>query len=107
MYTRVKLAVQKAHTLQATDWCQDGGMARGKYRPEVRFSIEARQVSAVQMRAGEKLFGRLRVKAQARLIAGEACADDGCGQSGERDRDGRRQEPAPVSDPPHSLTGGS
>jgi len=69
-------------------------MSRGKYTPEVRFSIEARETSPAQLEAGERLFRRLIADASER-------SEQVDGQSGH----GRRQPPG-HEDPPHSLTGG-
>ena len=69
-------------------------MSRGKYTPEVSFSIEARKANPAQLEAGERLFGRLIANAR------ESTAQVD-GQSGH----GRRQPPG-LADPPHSLTGG-
>jgi hypothetical protein len=81
-------------------------MARSKYPPEVRFSIEGRESNPAQLGAGERLFGSLSARARASLTGARVAANESSEHSDEHGRRGRRQPPA-LPDPLHLLTGGS
>jgi len=81
-------------------------MSGRKHPLQVRFSVEARVATPAQTEAGERLFGKLTMRACSSLTAAMSAPNEVSEHSDEQGDGGRRQ-PSAFSDPPHSLTGGS
>jgi len=80
-------------------------MASNPKTPEVKFSIEARQLTPAQLEAGRRFFGQLLTNARASQTSASR-AQTLAGPAGERGQRGLLEQPDAI-DPPHLLTGGS
>ena len=67
------------------EWRDYIGVKWGKYPPEVRFRLEARQPTSAQAEAGEKFFGKFTTRACASPTAAGCAPNEGSEDSEEQD----------------------